>query len=57
MVDMKEFWALFHKLWGQAKVGEYNKKLWGEFHNMLIHRFSQRRNSGRRATDKGKAKE
>jgi hypothetical protein len=24
-------WALFHRLWGRAKLGRYEKREWAEF--------------------------
>lgn len=33
-----QFWALFHRLWGQAATGQYNKRDWCAFQD-LSHRL------------------
>jgi len=43
-VDWSVIESTFHKLWGNATNGEYDKALWGKFQNLLTQ---ARKESGR----------
>jgi len=34
LVLVGRFWTLLHKLWGDARIGEYDKRSWSEFRDV-----------------------